>query len=144
MVPPESGDHENKQNLKAFLGNLTQASGQAAKTLEEAQETIEQAYAAIGDYRTLADTGTNALDRVVTSVVTLSEELTRASSQVNVMVTGINNGQGTMGKFVNDARFYEELVDTSEQLQVLATEMKTLIQAINDRGLGKVWKKGAN
>ncbi len=138
-----AGDDENKQNLKAFLQNLTTASGQAAKTLEQARNTIDHAYAAIGDYRTLAGTGTNALEKVSGSIVAASEQLTRASTQINVMLAGVNEGNGTVGKLINDARLYEELLDTSTQMQILVTEMKTLSQAINERGLGRVWKKGA-
>ncbi len=138
-----AGDDENKQNLKTFLQNLTDASGQAAKTLEQARHTIDHAYAAIGDYRTLASTGTNALEKVSGSIASASEELTRASTQINVMLAGINEGNGTVGKLVNDARLYEELLDTSTQMQILVVEMKKLAQAINERGLGRVWKKGA-
>jgi phospholipid/cholesterol/gamma-HCH transport system substrate-binding protein len=139
-----AGDDQNKQNLKAFLANLTQASSEASKAMEQARETLKQAYLAIGDYRVLADTGTNALDKVSTSIQAASEELTRAGAQINVMLTRINEGDGTIGKMVSDGRFYEELLDTSTQMQVLLEEMKTLMQAINERGLGKVWKKGAN
>jgi len=138
-----AGDDQNKQNLKTFLLNLTEASDQAAQTLEQARDTIKQAYAAIGDYRTLASTGSNALEDVSASIVAATEELTKAGTQINVMLTGVNRGDGTIGKLVNDARLYEELLDTSEQLQVMVAEMKTLVEAINNRGLGKVWKKGA-
>jgi len=130
-----AGDDENKENLKTFLGNLTEASEQAARTLEEA-------YAAIGDYRVLAGAGKNAVDKVSASIVVASEELSKASSQLNVMLAGINEGDGTIGKLVNDARLYEELLDTSTQMQILVTDLKSLIQAINDRGLMRVLKKG--
>ncbi len=137
-----AGDAQNKKNLKAFLVNLTRASDQATRTLEETRNTLKEAYAAIGDYRTLANTGTTALDRVATSIVDTSEEMAKASSQMTVMLTGINKGEGTAGRFVNDARLYEELLDTSSQLQILVTDAKALIQAINDRGLMRVLKKG--
>lgn len=139
-----AGDDQNKKNLKAFLFNLTEASDKASKTLEQARDTLKQAYAAIGDYRDLAGTGMNALDKVSASIVAASEELTKAGTQMNVMLTSINRGDGTAGKFVTDARLYEELLDTSTQMQVMVTEMKTLMQAINDRGLSRVWKKGSN
>ena len=138
-----AGDDQNKQNLKSFLANLTEASDQAAKTLEQARDTIKQAYVAIDDYRDLAKTGSDAVDKVATSIVSATEELTKASSQINLMLTRINDGDGTIGKFITDGRLYEELLDTSAQMQVMVAEMKTLMQAINERGLGKVWKKGA-
>jgi phospholipid/cholesterol/gamma-HCH transport system substrate-binding protein len=137
-----AGDDQNKENLKIFLSNLTKASDQAAKTLEETRATLKLAYAAIGDYRTLAGAGTNALDNISLSVVAASSELAKASSQITVMLTGINKGEGTAGRFVNDARLYEELLDTSSQMQILVTDIKALIQAINDRGLMRVLKKG--
>ncbi|MCP4453157.1 MAG: MCE family protein, partial [Planctomycetes bacterium] len=111
-----AGDDQNKENLKALLSNLTQASSQAAKALEETRDTLKQAQGAIGDYRILAGTGTNALDKVSASVVEASGELAKASSQITVMLTNINEGRGTAGKFVTDARLYEELLTTSSQL----------------------------
>jgi phospholipid/cholesterol/gamma-HCH transport system substrate-binding protein len=137
-----AGDDQNKENLKIFLSNLTKASDQAAKTLEDTRDTLKQAYAAIGDYRTLANTGTTTLDKVSASIVAASEEIAKASSQMTVMLTGINKGDGTAGRFVNDARLYEELLVTSSQMQILVTDLKALIQAINDRGLMRVLKKG--
>ena len=137
-----AGDDQNKENLKAFLVNLTEASDQATKTLEQASETLKEAYVAIGDYRTLAGTGTDALNQVSASIVAVSEELTKASTQINVMLTGINGGKGTVGKLVTDARLYEELLDTSEQMQVMVTDLKALVKAINEKGLMRVLKKG--
>jgi phospholipid/cholesterol/gamma-HCH transport system substrate-binding protein len=130
-----AGDDQNKRNLKTFLFNLNQAS-------EQARDTLKQAHAAIGEYRKLADTGTNAMEDVSASIVASSEALTKASTQINVMLTGINKGNGTIGRLVTDARLYEELLDTSTQMQILVTDLKALTQAINDRGLMRVLKKG--
>lgn len=136
------GNAQNKQNLKQFLTNLTKVSEQAGVTLKEASLAIE-------DYRQLASTGTKAIEHadsrlqeVVAAVVTTADHLSEASTQLNLLLMNVNQGDGTLGKFVNDGRLYEELLESTDQLQILMTEMRALLKAVNERGLGRVWKKG--
>lgn len=104
------GDKANQENLKTTLANLSKASEQATKTLKEFQE-----FSAAG-------TG-------------LTEELSKTAAQLRVVLEKINNGQGTAGRFINDGRLYENLLENSQQMQLLLEEFKSFLAESRDKGL---------
>lgn len=76
------------------------------------------------------------------SFVETSHELSKVASEVRLLLGRVNAGEGTLGRLTQDARFYENLLATTEQLQVLVQQMKAVTGAISERGLGRVWRKG--
>jgi phospholipid/cholesterol/gamma-HCH transport system substrate-binding protein len=158
------GSPENQNNFKATLANLSEASEQAKYTLEEfeklaasGESTLEHvdtkldeivtiATDTTNDIRKFVNTGTEVLKstddnigELVKSIVVSSEEIARATSQLRLIMEKINNGDGTASRLVNDPRLYEKLLDDTEQLQELLKSMKSLIEKIDEKGLGKVW-----
>lgn len=103
------GDKENKKNLKTTLANLSNASKQAAQALNEFQEFFAA--------------GTNT-----------SEELSKAVAELRVILEQINNGQGTVARLVNDGQLYENLLENTQQLQVLLEEMSSLVTEYRKKG----------
>lgn len=104
------GDDENKENIKTALANLSQASNQATETLKEIQKFSAQ--------------GTDT-----------SYELSKAVVQLSVILEKIDNGQGTIARFLNDGKLYESLLENSEQVEVLLHSMKIFIEQSNKDGL---------
>jgi hypothetical protein len=47
----------------------------------------------------------------------------------------VNSGQGTAGRIVNDARFYESLLENSRQLKTLLDEMQQLVKNMKEKGV---------
>jgi phospholipid/cholesterol/gamma-HCH transport system substrate-binding protein len=140
------GDPGNKQNVKATLANLTQASQQITQTAKQAGEIIDDARKALDEYRKLAAAGQSTLnsidakaERLVGSLVSTTEELGKASSQLRQAMEKVNAGQGTAGKLVNDARLYESLLESMDQLQVLLKDIKSLIDKVNEKGLRSIY-----
>lgn len=115
------GDPNSRQNFKAILANLSQATEQATKALEEFQE--------------LSATGTTTLksadaniEKVVTAVVDMSEEMGGAMKELRLALERVNNGQGSASMFLNDGQLYESLLESSVQMQELLGELKILIE----------------
>lgn len=140
------GDPGNKQNVKATLANLTQASQQVTQTAKQAGDIIDDARKALDEYRKLAAAGQSTLnsidakaERLVGSLVSTTEELGKASSQLRQAMEKVNAGQGTAGKLVNDARLYESLLESMDQLQVLLKDIKSLIDKVNEKGLRSIY-----
>jgi len=122
------GDPSNKENLTVTLVNLSQATGQAKKSLEE--------------FQAFADAGTRALnklnnriDEIINSMVNASEQLSSTAKQMSVALEKINTGQGTAGKLLNDGRLYENLLENSQQLEVLIEEIKEFAATSREKGL---------
>ena len=140
------GDPNNKQNIKATLANLTEASHNASVAITKATDTLKDAREAIEQYRQLASTGAETIknidakaERLVASLVNTSAEIGQAMSQMRLAMEKINSGDGTAGRLVNDARLYESLVETIFQLNVLLTDIKELIDKINEKGLRSIY-----
>ena len=128
------GDPFNQQSIKASLGNLAQLTAEAGKTLVEARD-------AIGDYRNLAQAGQATLghagtkmDELTLALVGTSEELGETATELRQMLMNINEGEGTAGKFVNDGRLYERMLESAAQIEGLLAEMRRFVARSKDKG----------
>ena len=74
------------------------------------------------------------MEGVVTAVIGTSEELSKALVELRLILEKINSGQGTAAKLVSDGRLYENLLENSQQLQVLLQEWKAFIDEVNAKG----------
>jgi len=104
------GDEANKENLKTTLANFSDASRQATQTLEE-------------------------LQKFFTAGIDTSEELSKTVAELQLVLEKINSGQGTAAKLINDGRLYENLLENSQQLEVLIEELRSFIAKARDKGL---------
>ena len=95
------GDTDNKENIKTSLSNLAEASERAERALEK----FEKFFAA---------------------AIETSEELSKATAQLRVILGKVNEGQGTAAMLVNDGRLYENLLENTEQMKVLLEELEAI------------------
>jgi phospholipid/cholesterol/gamma-HCH transport system substrate-binding protein len=133
------GNPNNKKNLQIILDNLTDASQHATETVQQAKRTIEE-------FQKFAIAGTTTLknadakiEELVIAMVDTSEEISKASAQLRLILEKINTGQGSAAKLVNDGRFYENLLENSEQLEVFLEDITSLINEIKEKGLRSIW-----
>lgn len=104
------GDRENQENMKTLLANLSDASKQAKSSLNEFQEFF------------------------ATSITT-SEELGRTVAQLRLILEKINSGQGTAGRLINDGQLYENLLENTQQLEVLLGDLKSFVAEYRAGGI---------
>jgi len=121
------GDPNAKNDFKAILANMTDASKKATDMFEE--------------FRKFSVTGTTILKnfeddagKFVSAVVATSEELGKTLAEMRVTLEKINSGKGTAGKLVNDGQLYESLVETSEEMRKVLEEIKTFMSKANEKG----------
>ena len=108
------GDPNNKENFKMILANLSEATNHAEQTVKEFQE-------------------------FVAAGTTTSEELTKAVTELRIILDKVNSGQGSLARLVNDGRFYENLLENTQQLQVLLENLTSFIAEVNEKGLRSKW-----
>jgi len=155
------GDKNSKENVMKTLANLAEASQQAKETLEEfeklaaegsatlknANSKVEEIVAAVVDtseeIRNFTAAGTSTLksvdartEKLVIAMVDTSEQLSGAMAELRLVLEKVNTGQGTAAKFLNDGSFYENLLENTEQIQVLLEEMKSFIAEWRDKKIG--------
>jgi len=129
------GHPNNKENLQRMLANLADASQQATETMQQAKKTIEE-------FRQFAAAGTatfkNAdakVEELVVAMVDTSEEIGKAAVGLRQILEKINDGQGSAAKLINDGRFYENLLENTQQLQLLLEEIKSFVTEARDKGV---------
>ena len=122
------GGRENKENIKKTLANLAEVSQQARQTIEEFQKF------AVAGTSTLENADAKA-EKIVAAVVETSEELSKATSKLRLILEKIDSGQGTAARLINDGRFYENLLENTQQMQVLLEEFKSFIAQTRDKGV---------
>jgi len=108
------GDPNNKGNFKMILANLSEATNHAEQTVKEFQE-------------------------FVAAGTTTSEELTKAVTELRTILDKVNSGQGSLARLVNDGRFYENLLENTQQLQVLLEDLTSFIAEVDEKGLRSKW-----
>jgi len=104
------GDKANKENVKTTLANLSDASKQATQTLEE-------------------------LQKFLASGVNTSEEISKAAVELRLILEKVNSGQGSAGKLINDGRLYENLLENTQQMQLLLEELELFVAKSREKGL---------
>ncbi len=104
------GDKANKENVKTTLANLSDASKQATQTLEE-------------------------LQKFLASGVNTSEEISKATVELRLILEKVNSGQGSAGKLINDGRLYENLLENTQQMQLLLEELELFVAKSREKGL---------
>ena len=140
------GDPNNKENLKEGLAHLSEASGHATQTLQDVNETMQKARVTMEKFGKLADAGTATLknadaqvEKLVTAMAGTSEDLSKVSSELRLILEKINSGQGSAGQLLNDGRFYENLLENTEQLQAILEELKSFVAETHKKGVKVKW-----
>jgi phospholipid/cholesterol/gamma-HCH transport system substrate-binding protein len=140
------GDPNNQRNLKATLANVTKTSEAFPAAVDQAIAMMKDAQKTMEEFRRLATTGSDTLkstdakaERLVASMVTTSNEIGKAVSQLRVAVEKVNNGQGSAGRLINDGRLYEGLLEDTTQLNILLKDLKELIDKVSEKGLHSVY-----
>jgi len=119
------GDPNNRENIKVTLANLAETTRRATTAMQEFEK-----FANAG-----AITFKNIDEKVVPVVVNMSEELSKTTAEMRLILEKINSGQGTAGKLVNDGRFYENMLENTQQLESLLKEMRDFIAKSREKGL---------
>jgi hypothetical protein len=60
-------------------------------------------------------------------------------ANLNNVLDKINSGEGTAGKFVNDGRLYEQLLEDSKQLHLVLQDIKGFVAESKEKGLKVKW-----
>lgn len=129
-------DKENQTKVDKSLTNLQTATDEVATLLKRRRSELEQSISHARQFMANMDTMSTrnkarfdsvmiGLDRSISELEVLSRDLTKTNRQLQQILTKINNGQGSLGKLVNDPGLYNNL-------ESLSGEMSTLIKNINE------------
>ena len=115
------GDSNNKTNLKQTLANVTVMTAQFTETLKS--------------IKSFSDSGTVALHDT-------AQKINNTLIEFQKLLTKANQGDGTAAKLLNDGRLYENLLDSSQELQMALEQWKILAAETREGGVEigiKLW-----
>jgi ABC-type transporter Mla subunit MlaD len=114
------GDPENKEHIKSALANISKAAKQAEESLSKFEEFSSAGAAAVKN----VDKKT---DQLVVTLINAGEQLAQTSTQLRIILEKINTGRGSAGRFINDGQLYENMLETTDQLDLLVRDIRQLI-----------------
>jgi phospholipid/cholesterol/gamma-HCH transport system substrate-binding protein len=115
------GDSENQVNIKKMIANIEAASSQANATLQSIQN--------------FSDRGTEKLQLIGDKVALAAEQVEGVLSEARKLMAKVDAGSGTAGKLVNDGRLYENLIESSRELQMLLDQIKQWVAQAREEGV---------
>jgi len=129
-------DDDSRENVRGTFTNVERATKNISDLLDEKRDEIDRAIQSgssmMSELDTLASTNRPKVDSLITSLEYNIKELEKvrveiesASVNLNQILEKINNGEGTLGKLVNDSGMYDNLDE-------LSVELKELVRGINE------------
>jgi len=116
------------QNLNTTSDNISKIfknrRSEIESSLSHAQQILANVDTVSMTNKSRVDSVMDGLDQSLDELQKLSHDLNETNAQLNQILTKINNGQGSLGKMVNDPALYNNL-------KSLSGEMDTLIKNIN-------------
>ena len=110
------------QNLSNTTLNLNEASSSLIKILDDNQDYIKTTFNNFSDTSANLKSITDSISEANFSLT--MRELNKTVSSLNLIVSSIESGKGTLGKIVNDKSLYESLMDASDELESLLSDLK--------------------
>lgn len=119
------GDEQNQANLKKTFVNVEEVTSQARETLA----SIEK----------FSDTSTEKVEMLGNQMGDVAEQLEAAMSEIRQVMAKVESGEGTAGKMLNDGRLYENLLESSEELQMALDQLKQWAGEARENGVRIKW-----
>jgi phospholipid/cholesterol/gamma-HCH transport system substrate-binding protein len=135
------GDVENKNNIKKGLAEFTQL-------VTDMQQTVKDAQVLAGDARGLIAKSSDTVGHVDKVAMDLNatfqqtgeriqnaaDAMAQSMQSMNKVLLQISEGDGTMGRVLNDPRLYESFVDACQNLNLAITDFRELIAKVKEEG----------
>lgn len=119
------GDTDNQANIKSMLENMDTATAQAKATLESFQK--------------FSDVSTDKAEVLGDKLAEMAETFDGALSELRQVLAKMESGEGTAGKMLNDGRLYENLLESSQELQMALEQLKEWAADAREKGIRIKW-----
>lgn len=122
-------DEETRRNLKDAIINLNTTLNSFAGVSENLNKVLVNNSSKLDNTFTNLDKTTSNLSRLTDSLAQLETgklvtDLQSVVDKMDKIVSGVNNGEGSMGKLLKDDKLYQNLEGASKQLEQLLQDVK--------------------
>ena len=127
---------DNSANLNATIGNVAAITGDLRSVVADEKGSLRETISNVNDLSCTLRDKTGQIDRIFTNVERFSDSLSQSRiptlvaqmngtlAELNRTLAKVNDGDGTVGKFVNDQALYDSLVQASSNLSALLLDLK--------------------
>jgi phospholipid/cholesterol/gamma-HCH transport system substrate-binding protein len=143
------GDPQNQANVKSAIANLAKAAAKADTAIQHLQKFIDDAGKLMTDGKALiqqagktlesiASTATRTgqgADELIKKLIDDAEKISALVSTFNRLLVKIDQGEGSLGKLLNDPKLYNGLVDATQQMNKLMAEFRQKLEEWSKNGL---------
>ncbi len=122
-------DTETRKNLKEAILNLNTTLNSFSGVSENLNNILSNNTSQLNSTFTNLDKTTGNLSRLTDSLAQLETgklvtDLQNVVDKMNAIVSGVDNGEGSIGKLLKDDKLYENLEGASRQLEQLLQDVK--------------------
>lgn len=129
-------DEEAKQNIGTTLKELAIATDQINKMLAPGKGSIAKSVENVSDISGNIKKNNDSITMIIGNLTKVSRELSNAeigatvqsleaaATQLNKILSGINEGKGSLGKLTKDEALYKNLTSTSNSLNILLQDLR--------------------
>jgi len=128
-----------KGNLTTVLKRMDQRLAQMKDTLTEARQwikhTTDEVHDTAAEIKSTAGTTAQSVEQLTRRYVALADGLSKAIGDIQKLAFKASQGQGAVGKLLNDPVLYDSLNDSAERIGQAADEFRLLIEKWKAEGL---------
>ena len=122
-------NYETQNNLKNTLENLSQSVNNINKSSESLIEVIDENRSALNISFKNAANATKNINELTDSLSKIDftntfNKLSESLNNINTILSKVENGEGTLGKFINSEELYQNLSQSSKELEELLYDLK--------------------
>ena len=122
-------NYETQNNLKNTLENLSQSVNNINMSSEALIEVIDENRSALNISFKNAANATKNINELTDSLSKIDftntfNKLSESLNNINTILSKVENGEGTLGKFINSEELYQNLSQSSKELEELLSDLK--------------------
>ena len=122
-------NYETQNNLKNTLENLSQSVNNINMSSEALIEVIDENRSALNISFKNAANATKNINELTDSLSKIDftntfNKLSESLNNINIILSKVENGEGTLGKFINSEELYQNLSQSSKELEELLSDLK--------------------
>ncbi len=123
----------NTENITNIVKNVDGVTGSVNDMLAKEKQHLEEAMASLSRFSKSLGDNTEQIDSIIGNMNTFSTKLAEADiiseiestvAQLNKVLESVNNGDGSVGKLLDDAELYDNLAQASDNLSALLADLQ--------------------
>ena len=123
----------NTDNISEIVRNVDGVTGSVNDMLAKEKRHLEEAMASLSRFSKSLGDNAEQVDSIIGNMNTFSTQLAEADiiseiestvAQLNKVLESVNNGDGSVGKLLDDAELYDNLAQASDNLSTLLADLQ--------------------